>query len=472
MSFLVRPAVLALAAVVALAAPAPAQSPEELKQIAAEFGGPYDDPELQRYVTSIGNFLSQASDRPGAARGFTILDSEIVNAFAVPSGDVFVTRGLIALANSEAEFASVLAHEIAHVTAQHAQGRQERSTYGVLGALGAGLIGALIGAPQLGQLGQLGAMAWISSYSREQETEADLLGIRFMSRAGYDPRAAAWFLANLEAEASLQSRITGAPRGDAAYTFLSDHPRTAERVQQAIEAARGVTVQDPMLARDIYLQKIDGIVWGNSPDEGVVRNRTFLHPALGFAFIVPEGFRVLNGKTQVQAQGPNGAVVVFDRNPQPFRGAPDAYLVRAWASKAQLANLQRFDVGGMPAATATTRARLRDGGMVDLRFVAIAWNEDTFYRFLFVAPAGSIARLDPLFERTARSFRRLSAAEAASLRPLRVRVVTARAGDTVESLARAMPVENLHKERFLVLNGMPSDYRLGPGDKVKVISER
>jgi predicted Zn-dependent protease len=374
-----RIATLLFAALAALAPPpAFAQTPDELKQIAAEFGGPYDDPALQRYVTSIGDLLSQASDRPGAARGFTVLDSDIVNAFAVPSGDVFVTRGLIALANSEAELASVLAHEIGHVTAKHAEHRQERGTYGALGALGAGLLGALIGAPQLGQLGQLGAQAWISGYSREQESEADQLGIRFMSRAGYDPRAASWFLKSLEDQSALESKIAGAPRGDAAYSFMSDHPRTADRVQQAIEAARGITVKDPMLARDIYLQKIDGIIWGDNPDEGVVRNRAFLHPKLALGFEVPEGFRLLNGQSQVQAKGPDGAIIVFDRNPQPFSGAPDAYIARAWAAKAQLANLERFDVDGMPAATATTRAQIQNLGTVDVRFVAIAWGEGAF----------------------------------------------------------------------------------------------
>jgi predicted Zn-dependent protease len=472
MSPLHRLAGLLLAALLGLGPPAFAQSPDELKQIAAEFGGPYNDPGLQRYVTSVGELLSQASDRPGAARGFTVLDSDVVNAFAVPSGDVFVTRGLIALANSEAELASVLAHEIGHVTAQHAEHRQERGTYGALGALGAGLLGALIGAPQLGQLGQLGAQAWISKYSREQESEADLLGIRFMSRAGYDPRAAAWFLKSLEDQSALESKIAGAPRGDASYNFMSDHPRTADRVQQAIEAARGITVNDPMLARDVYLPKIDGIVWGDNPDGGIVRNRVFLHPKLKFGFEVPDGFRLLNGQSQVQAKGPDGAVIVFDRNPQPFRGGPDAYIARAWAAKAQLANLERFDINGMPAATATTRAQIESVGTVDVRFVAIAWSEDTFYRFLFISPPNATARLTPAFERTARSLHRLSDSEAASIRPLRVRVVTARQGDTVESLARAMPVDRLQKEQLTVLNGMPADYQLKPGDKVKVISER
>lgn len=462
-----------LAAALMLAAPPTfAQSPDELKQIAAEFGGPYNDPNLQRYVTSIGNLLSQASDRPGAAHGFTILNSDIVNAFAVPSGDVFVTRGLVALANSEAELASVLAHEIGHVTAQHAQHREERGTYGALGALGAGLLGALIGAPQLGQLGQLGAQAWISKYSREQESEADLLGIRFMSRAGYDPRAASWFLKSLEDQSALESQIVGAPRGDAAYSFMSDHPRTADRVQQAIEAARGITVNDPMLARDIYLQKIDGIVWGDDPDEGVVRNHSFLHPKLRFGFEVPDGFRLLNGQNQVQAKGPDGALIVFDRSPQPFRGAPDDYIARAWAAKAQLANLERFDIDGMLAATATTRAQLKDAGTVDVRFVAIAASEDRFYRFLFISPPNATARLSAAFERTARSFHRLSDREVAAIRPLRVRVVTARQGDTIDSLARTMAVERLQKEQLIVLNGMPADYQLKPGDKVKVITDR
>jgi predicted Zn-dependent protease len=253
---------------------------------------------------------------------------------------------------------------------------------------------------------------------------------------------------------------------------MSTHPRTADRVQRAIDTAGESAVREPMLARDIYLQKIDGLIWGDDPDQGVVRNRVFLHPKLRFSFEVPNGFHLLNGESQVQAKGPGNSLIVFDRNPKPFRGPPDAYIARAWATGAELAGLVRFELNGLQAATATTRTRLKQGATVDVRFVAIAWDEDTFYRFLFVAPPNAVGSLAPAFERTAHSFRRLSESEAAAIRPYRVRIVTARAGDTIDSLARSMPLDRLQREQLIVLNGMPANYELKPGDQVKVVRDR
>ena len=457
----------ALAAVL-FAGTAFAQTREELAQIANEFGGVYRDEELQRYVSSIGELIASASDNPRAIKSFTVLDSDVINAFAVPSGDIFITRGLIALANSEAELASVLAHEAGHVTAEHASGRQRQSLiYQALPAIA----GALLGAPELGQLGSMLGGLRVQSYSREQEFESDTLAIKFMGRAGYDQRAAAWVLQSLQDKTALDARVAGAPRGDDSFNMLSSHPRTVDRVERAIQASQERPARQPMLARDIYLKKIDGILWGDNPDQGVVRNRVFLHPALRFAFEVPDGFHLANGTSQVQARGPNGAVIVFDQSKQPFSGAPEEYLARVWAAKAQLAGLQRLDINGLPAATATTQAQLQ-GQTVDVRFVAIRWDAQRFYRFIFAAPPNVSRSLDRAFERTAYSFRRISERDAASVRPLRVRVVTARPGDTLETFVRQMQVDRLPREELIVLNGMPNEYQIKPGDQVKIVTDR
>lgn len=174
-------------------------------QILQQFGGEVQDPAIRAYVDEIGRKLVRQTEQPGAKWKFTVLDSPVVNAFALPGGYVYVTRGLIALANDEAELAGVIGHEIGHVTAAHSANRQERSTLAQLGVLGAQVAGAVAGlsGPLLDMLGQASGaagQAYVASYSRTQEFEADQLGVRYLAAAGYDPSAEADFLASLQAE--------------------------------------------------------------------------------------------------------------------------------------------------------------------------------------------------------------------------------------------------------------------------------
>jgi predicted Zn-dependent protease len=459
------PALLCAAALVGTAAPARAQSPEEMQQIIQQFGGVYQDPDLQKYVNSVGQLIAAASDKPDQKYSYTVLDTAIVNAFALPNGSIFVTRGLIDLANSEAELASVLGHETGHVVAGHSASRQTRGT---IAEIGAGLLGALLGSPQIGNLAGVGAELYLQHYSREQELEADTLGLRYMGRAGYDQRAAVRFLKSLEAQSALESKILGTPQGDLAYNMMSDHPRTVDRVERAAQVAGNHPPQGE-IDRAIYFKKIDGVVDGDDPDEGVVRDHTFMHPKLRFAFSVPDGFQIANGTTQVVAHGPNGAAIIFDRNPKPFSGSAVDYLTRGWAAQVQLGNLEKITVNGMEAATATAKARTQSGATVDARLVAIRFDPNTFYRFVFLTPPELTARLATEFRRTTYSFHRLSESEAASVKPYRIKVVTVQQGDTVESLSKKMPFDRLQTERFLVLNGLGQGAALKAGTQVKIV---
>jgi predicted Zn-dependent protease len=462
-----------------LAAPAQAQGvreggstaktralPDEVQQAVQQFGGLYQAPELERYIASLGNLLVQTTKLAGQPFTFGVLDSPIVNAFSLPGGYVFVTRGLLALANSEAEAAGVIGHEIGHITANHAAHRQTRS---VIAQLGAGVIGALLGSQAIGQALGAGAALYVQKYSRDQEFEADELGVTYMSRAGFDPRAMGWFLESMEMESRLENLLAGRGANEEGVSWLADHPSTPERVQRAIAEARDITVRDPMVARDVYLKKIDGILYGEDPAQGVVRDRVFLHPALRFRFEVPQGFHIINGDRQVLAQGPNGAAIVFDRNPKPFRGSALEYLTQGWAPNAQLTDVQRFDVNGLDAATARAKARTQDGTTVDARLVAIH-DGDVYYRFLLVAPPGA-GDFEDAFRRTVLSFRHLSAREAAEIRPYRVRVVEVRPGDSIDGFVRRMATPDHARERFLVLNALKGGEQLRPGDKVKIVAE-
>ncbi|MDQ2104961.1 M48 family metalloprotease [Azospirillum isscasi] len=440
---------------------------QEHPKILAQFGGAYPDPRLQAYITEIGNRLAAQTGRSGPWT-FTVLDSDVVNAFALPGGYVYVTRGLLALAEDEAEVAGVLGHEIGHVIAHHGRERQTNQT--IAGLLAAG-IGLVLGSPELAQIANIGGTALLARYSRGQETEADRLGIDYLHRAGYDPFAMATFLETMRRDtqySGLRSgKGPGEGSGEGGFDFFATHPQTASRVEEAAAIARGL----PGGARpvDPYMAAMDGVIYGDSPENGFVRGRTFAHPQLGIAFDVPQGFSLLNGAEQVIAKGPNGGAIVFDGGKAAGTRDPAAYLTGTWAQGAPLQGLQSFTVNGMPAATALTQGKT-DAGAVDVRLVAIRADSGTLFRFTFLAPGGALSRFDADFRQTAGSFRRLSRQEAASFQPRRIRVLTARPGDSVEGFVRQMPQEPYAEELFRIINDLPPGTPIQPGRRVKIVA--
>jgi predicted Zn-dependent protease len=258
----------------------------------------------------------------------------------------------------------------------------------------------------------------------------------------------AGFLEKMEAESRLQATLRGDP--------------------EAAAAAGVKPVADPMLARDVYLRKIDGLLYGYSAKEGFVRGREFLHPELRFAFRVPDEFRLFNATSQVVAMGPEDSVIVFDRAGKDADSDPLHYLTRQWARDTQLEEVERIEINGMAAATGRTRARTQKGTR-DLRAVAIRYDSSTIYRFLFVTPPGQTEWLSEALRRTTFSFRKLSAAEAGQLKPLRLRIHTVKAGETQASLAEKMPYPDYRLLRFRVLNGLSEGDALQPGQQVKLV---
>ncbi len=440
---------------------------EQHPKVMREFGGEYADPALQRYVSQVGDALARHTELPDLKFTFTVLNSDIVNAFALPGGYVYVTRGLVALAGNEAELAGVLGHEMGHVAARHSA---ERYSAAVAGQLGVAVLGVLLGGAAADVGGQVGQLA-LASYSRSQESEADLLGIRYLARSGYDVNAMASFLAKLQAESAFSAELAGRSGASNEFSLLQSHPRTADRVREAIAVARDQGVRGGgRLDRDEYLQAIDGMWYGGDPANGFVRGRRFIHPALGFLFEVPAGFHVFNAERSVAARGPNGARINFDADSRAQTAglAMADYIRDAWARGRTLSGLESIDVNGLPAATATTRLS-GNSGTFDVRLLAVRFDEKTIYRFLFASRPADAESLSAPFRRTTYSFRRLGAEEARTLRPLRLRVVAVRAGDTVDSLARQMALDEHQRRRFELLNGLASGDAVRPGDKVKLV---
>lgn len=448
----------------------------------AQFGGPYDDRQLQAYVERVGTRVKDASEMAGEDFTFTLLDNDLVNAFALPGGYVYVTRGILALANNEAELAGVLGHEVGHVTARHTAQRYDRAQIGQLGSVAAQILGALGGAylgggegarlgGQLGgQLGSLGATAYVQGFSREQEFEADQLGIRYLVGAGYDPRAMSTFLEALQANDAYEARRAGRDPGSESWLagWLRSHPRTPDRVERAAASAAGDAPGARETDRESFLDAIDGMIYGENPAQGIVRGNRFTHPELRFAFAAPSGFRLQNTPAAVIGTDGRGRFLLFDLAREGARSDLRAYLQNEWVTNQRLQDLQSVSVGGLDAAVGFGQVAL-NGQPGQAMFSAVRSADGRVYRFLH-AKAGQLTRADvAAFEESLRSFRNLSAAEAASVRPLRIRVVTVGAGDTVESLARQMEVEEDPRGLFELLNGLDRGRTLEPGDRVKVI---
>ncbi len=441
---------------------------EEHPKILTRFGGVYRDRRVSGYVAEIGGRLVHNAEVADRRFTFTVLNTPVVNAFALPGGYVYVTRGLIALANSEAELAGVIAHEIGHVVARHTAERYSRS---VVTGLGEAILGALTKSSDVGRLARFGSELYLRGFSREQEYDADLLGVRYLRRTGYDPYAQAAFLESLGRHSALMNQIEGRSGAERELDFFATHPRAADRVERAIAAAgAGVPTVDALRRRAAFLATIEGMLYGDDPEQGFVRGERFSHPSQRFTFTVPRGFRLINTMQAVFAKGPEDATLRFDAAPETVAYDPLRYLTLEWARGAEIAEIERIRVNGLDAATARARVVGRNGP-ADLRLVAIRFDDEIMFRMLFMTPPRLTARLAADFRRTTFSFRRLSEREAAALKPLRLWVAVVDADDTLDSFAAEAPFEPNMREWLRVLNGLAPDQPIEVGRRIKYVAE-
>ena len=448
---------------------------EQHPQVLMQFGGAYEDPQLQAYVTRIGEQLAAVSELPELDFTFTLLNSDVINAFALPGGYVYITRGLLTLADNEAELAGVMAHEIGHVTARHSAQRYSRGVLAqgglAIGTILAGVLGGGAAADLVQQAGGLGAQAYLAGYSRDQEFQADELGVRYLARAGYEPTAMSSFLDKLERNDELMRRLAGRDGAERASSWFATHPRTPDRVLRAAEQASAAIAGDGRTGRDDYLARIDGMVYGEDPGQGFVRGRTFVHPELRFAFDLPQGYRIINTPAAVIGQGQN-SLMKFDAVGVAEDRAMADYLGRDWAQElgaGRLGNVAESRVNGMPAASAVAAGQLDDGRPVTVALAALRAGDERVYRFMFLSPGRMNSAQANAYQATVNSFRRLSADEAAAIDTRRLRVVTVEPGQDVEDFARRMAVDALPQEQFELLNGLDPGATLTPGQKVKLV---
>lgn len=445
---------------------------EEHPKILKDLGGIYRSDNLGAYVAEIGTRLALVSEMPKVPWRFTVLNDHEVNAFALPGGYVYVTRGLLALAENEAEMAGVLAHEIGHVTARHAAQRYSTAMATNLGLTGLGILGSVFGMPSgLGRIVSTGAQMALQQYSQSQELEADMLGVRYLARAGYDPAAMTSFFLKLKAHSELEARQQG--KDGVSHNIMSTHPRTEDRIQQAMKLAQAKAVARPLVRRDVFLQHIDGMVFGDDPAQGVRKGRDFMHPELRVAFSVPPGFVLFNSPKQVVAFGPEKSRIVFDmvnRKEAPKVRDLAAYLDGVWGRSLDVGVVERLEINGMPAATGVARVSGAEGTR-EVRLVVARAAPAHIFRLAFITTPSEARRLNLELRRTTYSLRRLSAAEAKAIRPLRLSLYRVRAGDTVAALAARFPFERFQREWFRVLNDLGVGDKLRPGSRVKLVVE-
>jgi predicted Zn-dependent protease len=446
---------------------------DEHPKILAEFGGAYSEkPNLNTYVSQLGQAVATNAERKDVKYTFTVLNSADINAFALPGGYVYITRGLLTLANNEAEVAGVLGHEIGHVNARHTaerMGQQQRaSILSTLGVAAATLLGGDTGGQLASGVAQESSELYLGTHSQAQEFEADSLGVRYLSKASYDPQAMATFLDSLNNETTLEAKIAGASTDVDSFTQMKQsHPRTPDRVQRAIEEAK-VPVANPQVNRDRFLQQIDGMIWGADPREGVVKGSTFIHPGLRFAFDAPKGMKLQNSADAVMGKGSN-AVMLFDLASPAPSGTMSQYIASQWQEGATVSDVQSFQVNGMEAATGTAKGSI-NGTSVAVRMVAIRQSAKVVYRFLYATPPDNFEAVDRSFIASAQSFREISAQQAAGYQAKRIRVITVQPGDTVASLSQQMQVDESPAAWFRVLNHLSANAKLEAGQKVKIVT--
>ncbi|MBZ5560524.1 MAG: M48 family metalloprotease, partial [Acidobacteriia bacterium] len=461
---LVLPVLLLTAAVMAACATNPVTGKRELSLMSEEqelqIGreqdvqvrkemGVYSDEALQKYIMDIGVRLSRVSERPELPWHYTVVDSPAINAFALPGGYIYITRGIMPFLDDESQVAGVLGHETGHVTARHANQQYSRSTSAGLGLL----LGSIFvpAARPFASLGQSGLGVLMLKYGRDDEAQADALGVKYASTAGWDPAGVPAMLTTL-------GRIEEASDSKGVPNWLQTHPVAEDRIQRVQAAVRDAEKGADRFTtdREGYLKRITGLVYGDNPDQGVVRNGSFLHAGLRFAVEFPQGWDINNGQTQVVAkQSGENALILLQEVQRPVGRSIQEISLRSMEG-AGFRELDggRTTINGLDAFIGTYAGTVQDFGRVTVRAAHVVHDRSIFL-VAGIASQAIYDRFEPAFTKSLNSFRPLTRAEAESIHPNRIDLYTAREGDTWQGIAEHQGKGVVKASTLAIMNGHP-----------------
>ncbi|MDO7853840.1 M48 family metalloprotease [Hymenobacter convexus] len=443
----------------------PLQGAKPDPAVIAQFGL-YNDSKLQNLITAKGKAMTAVSDRPGDY-GFTVVDSPIINAFATPDGHVYFTRGIMAYFNDEAQFSGVLGHELGHITARHGQKQQTRSTIAGIGMI----LGSVL-APRVmqsvGGVAQQVVGLGMLKYGRDDENEADGLGVKYSTKIGYDASHMADFFQTL-------SR-TEAQSGSSIPTFLSTHPNSADRYTRvkglAAQARQSVGNRTLAVNRDQYLRSIEGLTFGEDPRQGFVESGVFYHPDLKFRFPIPSGWKSQNDPDKFQMAEPNGKALLV------FLGASGSSLEAAGQSLAKSigvasANASKTTINGFPALVFEGDQQASDQSSSSSTpahvLAQLIQDGNSIYAFVGLAAPASFSTYAPQFQQAAQGYARLTDASKLSRQPEHIHIRTATGTQTLASALASAGIPSKRYEEMAILNGMKTTDKLPKGMLYKVV---
>ncbi len=420
-----------------------------------------EDPALQAYVEGVGLALAAASERPALPWSFRIVDDPVVNAFALPGGPVYVTRGIMAHFSSEAEMAAVLGHEIGHITARHSVEQISRAQLAGIGLV----VGSVVSrdVARYSGLAAQGLQVLFLSFSRDDEHQSDLLGVRYSGRLGYDVRESITMHEKL-------GRLTELSGGGGIPSWLSTHPSSQDRIkrlQALVDTIPAATLNEAKLGRDEYLFHVEGLVYGEDPRQGFFRDALFLHPELRFQIRFPSGWETVNLPSVVGGRSPDRDAIL--QLTLVAAGSSHAEAARAFLSQegVRTGRTSRERIDGHPATLATFRAQT-DQGMLE-GIVAFLDYEARTYRIMGYAVEGGLREYERAFLSSIRSFAELTDVAALSVEPMRIELYTVERPSSIAEIAARKSTPASEAE-LAVINGVDVREPIPAGTTIKWVS--
>lgn len=432
------------------------------------FFGLYEDQRLQNFINEKGKQMAAISHRQELPYEFKVVDSPVVNAFAVPGGFVYFTRGIMAHFNNEAEFAGVLGHEIGHITARHSAKQYSNAMLGQVGLVAGSIISPEFA--QMADVAQQGLQLLFLKFGRDAESQSDKLGVEYSTKIGYDAAEMAGFFKTLD-------RLSTKAGGEEVPTFLSTHPDPADREAKVEKLAadwkRKVRTTDLKVNRDSYLKMIDGIVYGEDPKQGFVENNVFYHPVMKFQFSVPAMWAVQNTPQQVQMVPKDGrALMILTLAKGNSLEAAAQTAVQNFQIK--VADSRQDNVNGLPALIVLgdqvvqqqQQQAAQQGARVLMYFIQYG---GSIYNLIGASSQADFNSYMQLFQSTMGTFQELRDASKINKQPERVRVKTVPQTGTLSQAFSSLRVDPKRMEELATLNGMTLEERVDSGLLIKVI---